>query len=111
MYTQLFLPSDYMELPEIWLFFGAQIHQDFLIDYPDFLSGISDLLDDLTASQRVELYEFLRDIKSNGYSNQQLAKVWGGSGAEIYIVGERFDLFFDEIYKVVEKSVKLSKSE
>ena len=95
-----------MEFPEIWLFFGAQIHQDFLIDYPDFLSGIFDLLNDLTENQRVELYEFLKDVKSSGYSNQQLLKIWEGSGAEIFVVSEKINLLFDEIYKATEGKVK-----
>lgn len=97
-----------MDIPEIWLFFGSQIHQDFLIDHPDFLTGIIELLGDFSSSQKVELLKFLNHIHSSNLSNLELSEVWRNSGSEIFVSGEKIDLLFDELFLIVKKQTTIN---
>lgn len=69
--------------PDIWFELGSYIHQDFLLQFTDFKSGILDFCSDLSADQIDELYAFVQGVINANYSGDQLAEVWEGSGAQI----------------------------
>lgn len=90
-----------IEIPEIWSYFGTQIHQDFLDIYPDFWSSIEDLLQDMSKAQRSELDDYLIELELNSYSNQQLLEIWKKSGSQLYVTSEHMGLLFNNIRQIL----------
>ena len=95
-----------MEISEIWLFLGMQIHQDFLIDYPDFFSGVIEVMNDLSYEDRVKLSNYLSDIQSQNLSNIELGKLWESSGSQIFMNGDSIELFYEKLANTVNDSLK-----
>jgi len=94
-----------MEIPAVWIFFGEYIHQDFLLDYPDFLSGIKFILHDMTTNQRLELLQFLSHINGNEYQKDELIKIWNSSTAQLVFTIDDISRLFSELFKIVNISI------
>ncbi|HEX8902169.1 hypothetical protein [Vitreimonas sp.] len=47
-----------MKAPEIWGRMGAYVHQDFLLQFPDLMSGLIDFLSEEPREQRAELHRY-----------------------------------------------------
>lgn len=72
------------QIPKSWTFLGEQIHQDFLIDYPDFWSGVVEIFAGLDAKERQELIRFIhRGIAKEKEKPGMLKKLWFRSGAQV----------------------------
>lgn len=91
-----------MEILEIWVFMGSHIHQDFLLDYPDFFSGISAIVRDLSAAQKEDLYSFLKELTSSKYTAKEQLEIWSKSGAEFFVTESQISDFLSEVFKTVE---------
>ncbi|MDF1846706.1 MAG: hypothetical protein P1U69_05870 [Parvibaculaceae bacterium] len=95
-----------MEITDIWIRFGEHIHQDFLIDFPDFFSGIPDILRNCSAEQKQELQLFLKELMSANISSDERLEAWLASEANIFVTTDQIDAFIQEIAKTVEKDLK-----
>lgn len=69
--------------PEIWFELGSYIHQDFLIHFPDFKSGIFDFCRDLPRHKVEELSIFVGGVLAENYSGEQLADIWNDNGSNL----------------------------
>ncbi len=94
-----------MEVVEVWLLLGAEIHQDFLTDYPDPLQGFREILDRFTSAQRYELHQFLVDMLSREPSARELALLWRESGANLLVVESDMPNFFEVVLRELESSI------
>lgn len=97
-----------MQAPDIWIQFGEHIHQDFLDDYPDFVSGIADILRNFSAEQRQELHLFLKELLGADISPDEKLDTWWATEADIFVVTDQIDDFLKQIAKTVEDSLSSS---
>jgi hypothetical protein len=95
-----------MEIPEIWFLLGNHLHQDFMVDYPDFISGLMFIIQDFSPNQNIALHNFLLSLKEMSLSNQQLAEIWAKSGSQILIGDQNTQAIYDELLKAVELQLK-----
>ena len=83
--------------PEVWKKLGETIHQDFMLDYPDFWSGIEQFANDITKEEREDLIKYLRPLVENEQPGGLLKRIWGNTGAEIIITRIKPKEFFAEL--------------
>jgi len=94
-----------MDIPEIWLYFGNSIHQDFMFDFPDLISGFVYIITDFSPEQTIQLHDFLLELKKLPLDNRQLSNIWEQSGTQILIGEKNTSLIFDELLKIVELQI------
>jgi len=92
--------------PEIWFELGNYSHQNFLIQFPDFKSGIIDFCRDLPADQVNELYLFIDRVLEANYDGDKLAEIWEDSGAQILFEAQSAEAAF-EVTKAALKKCRL----
>src|SRR6056297_2112207 len=68
--------------PTSWRKLGKHLHQDFLIEYPDFYSGISKLIMELSPSQSAEIERFLSKTLSSEAPGGCARRAWSELDAE-----------------------------
>ena len=74
-----------MTIPDVWLSFGIFLHQDFLLMYPDFFSGILEFANSLPQSQREEFVLLISDLANSDMSKQEIYEFWNKSGTQLII--------------------------
>lgn len=84
-------------IPQIWLEFGQYIHQDFLSQFPDFRSGVTDFACTLSDERKIEFKEFVTELLNSQPTTSTLSNVWDESGASFYVQDSEIRLLFDEI--------------
>lgn len=94
-----------MDVPEVWLLLGVEVHQDFLIDNPDLLRGFREIFDRFTSAQRQELHQFLGDMLSRELSARELSLLWSESRANLIAVEEDMRNFLEVILGALESSI------
>ena len=94
-----------MEVVEVWLLLGAEIHEDFLTEYPDLLQGFREIFDRFTSAQRNELHQFLVDVLSREPSARELTQLWSKSGANLLVVESDMPKFFEVVLRELESSI------
>lgn len=72
-------------LPEIWFELGSYIHQDFLVQFPDFKSGIVDFCSSQTSQDLETLKDFISELLAPNASNSRIAQVWSDGGAQVLV--------------------------
>lgn len=92
-----------LEVTETWLQFGSHIHQDFLLDHPEFLSGIQEVYTFLTEHEKEELYQIFLEINNGSYDTTFKENYWEKSGADFFIVGEGINAFFEQALGVIQE--------
>lgn len=92
-----------IEVPEVWILFGSFIHQDFLLDYPDIVSGIEYIYSVLSESDKEKLFTFLQEIQTGGYDWDYKLNIWNQSGAQFTVAGKDIDILFDEIFNTIQR--------
>lgn len=92
-----------VEAPEVWFLFGSFIHQDFLTDYPDIVSGIEYIYYLLSNSDKEKLFLFLEELQNGEYSWEYKLKLWEESGAQFTVAGKDIDLLYNEVFKTIQK--------
>lgn len=92
------------KIPEVWIGLGQRLHQDYLVTYPDFWTGIDEFVSELPDHERCELVSFLRHVMEGEPDNGSLRKVWKASGAQVVLAGRGAALkrFFIELLAHVE---------
>lgn len=93
-----------MELPDIWLLFGAYIHQDFLLDHPDFVSGIREIVGSFSEDQRSQLLTYLAGLVDSSRSGQELAEIWRASGASFLVADDDAREFLRSLILTIEST-------
>ncbi|MCG8587803.1 MAG: hypothetical protein MJE66_00780 [Proteobacteria bacterium] len=94
-----------MEIVEVWLLLGAQIHQDFLEDYPDLISGLRFVFASMSDVQRSDLLSFLMEVTEGKPSAGELAKVWYASGADLYVQESDVQRFFELLLSELKNAI------
>ena len=87
--------------PVVWRKLGGYLHQDYMLDFPDFWSGIDAFSSDLSKAERIELIRFLRPLVENEQPGGHLKKLWKNSGAQINITRVKPKELFEELLKRV----------
>lgn len=83
--------------PEVWKKLGRYLHQDFMLDYPDFWSGIDSFISELDATEQARLIQFLEALVENEQPGGVFKKVWAKSGAQIYVAAATPRDFYVEL--------------
>jgi len=83
--------------PAAWKKLGESIHQDFMLDYPDFWSGIDQFAKDITKEEREELIMFLTPLVENEQPGGSLKRIWENTGSEIIITRIKPKELFTEL--------------
>ena len=83
--------------PKVWKKLGGYIHQDYMLDHPDFWSGIEEFRNSLSKAEKIELIQFLRSLVENEQPGGNLKKVWKNSGAQIFMSRVKPSEFFQEL--------------
>ena len=65
-----------VSIPPVWKKLGEHLHQDFLLDHPDFNSGIAEFASDLSDEELQELRDFLKHLTENEFAGGVLKRVW-----------------------------------
>ena len=94
-----------MSMPEVWFLFGANIHQDFLLDYPDFVSGILAIVQDLNSEQLKELFLFVHELIESDHTLRHKCEIWDKSGTMISVTPSEINMLLSEVYSVVKESM------
>ena len=94
-----------MEVVEVWLLLGAEIHQDFLTENPDLLQGFREIFDRFTSGQRQELRQFLVDVASRALSERELSELWSETGANLLVDESDMPQFFEMILWALDSSI------
>ena len=81
------------DIPEVWYTFGGLIHQDFLADHPDVISGFRLILDDFSTNDQLQLLHFLQSILGNDLSAVEQVAVWEVSGSSISVSSDKIEQF------------------
>jgi len=92
-----------LTVTETWLLFGSHIHQDFLLDHPDVLSGIKEVYTFLSKPEQDELYQILLEINNGEYSTGFKHKFWRKSGADFFVVGKGINALFAEALSAIQQ--------
>lgn len=95
-------PSDPSRMNRAWSAFGKQIHQDFLLDHPDFFSGLPMVWQSVPQPLRKEVIVFLRAALESGARGAALSKLWQESGAEIFVPENQIAEFLRQILAAIE---------
>lgn len=74
-----------MSIPEVWLSFGIFLHQDFIVMYPDFFSGVVEFAQGLSSAERYEFKTFISEVVSADLSKQELYDLWEKSGSQLRV--------------------------
>jgi len=72
-----------LDTPEVWYSMGEYIHQDFLLQFPDFISGLRDFFGDASEEEVNDMRIFLNELKKLHYSDEQLERLWLNSGSNL----------------------------
>ncbi len=72
-----------MDHPEIWIRLCTHIHQDFLVIYGDYESGISEFSAVEDFRDRIALTRHIRALVDSDLTEDQLLEMWDQSGAQI----------------------------
>lgn len=88
-----------MQIVEAWLIFGAHIHQDFLLDYPNFIEGVDYILSNMTALETQQLKDFLGTVLNSNVSESEMLDLWQKSGTEILVDKRQIHDFLEMIYQ------------
>ena len=94
-----------MEIAEIWLLLGAQVHQDFLSHYPDVVGGLRFIFMNLTDAQRNDLLSFLLEATAGSPSPADLAKLWYSSGADLFVEEGDMPRFFELLLSELKNAI------
>lgn len=95
---------DFM-IPEVWHEFGQYIHQDFLEQFPDFRSGVSDFACSLSESKYNDFSSFVVGVIQSDASASELSVVWEASGASFYVDEHEMPILFNEIATALNECV------
>lgn len=87
--------------PKVWKKLGGYLHQDYMLEYPDYWSGIDEFRSNLSDAERVELIQFLRPLVENEQPGGALKRVWKNSGAQIFIARVKPKEFYQELLRRV----------
>ena len=91
-----------IEVIDVWLIFGSHIHQDFLMEFPDFYSGIAVIFNDLSSRQQDDVYAFLKSVLESEYTPVEKLEIWNQSGAELFVTPHQIDDFLSKILDTFE---------
>jgi len=83
--------------PAVWKKLGESIHQDFMLDYPDFWSGIEEFAKDISKEEREDLIQYLRPLVEIDQPGGHLKRIWKNTGAQIIITRIKPKEFFAEL--------------
>ena len=97
-----------MIVEELWFKFGMMIHQDFLLDHPDFFSGIYDILQNFNFKEKELLHKYLIESIDLCKTNKCKLDIWINSGAEIIITEGQISDFFEKIIEIVTHDITQS---
>lgn len=88
--------------PEVWKKLGGYLHQDYMLMYPDFWSGISEFSASLNCNERDELITYLTLLTTVELPGGELKKRWRNSGAQIVLRrGKPKEFFLQLLEKVI----------
>lgn len=71
-----------MKAPEIWMRMGAYVHQDFLQQFPDMISGLIDFLSEEPSEQRVELQKYCDFLSRHP---EMIVAAWNGTETNLLL--------------------------
>ena len=74
-----------MVIPKVWILFGTFLHQDFLLMYPDFFSGIADFAKGLSPSELQEFKLFISEVVRRDLDSNELQGLWSKSESQLVI--------------------------
>jgi len=94
-----------LDIPEVWYTFAELFHQDFLVEHPDFVTGLRLVLEGLSADSRLDLLQFLQTILGSGMSSAELVAIWEGTETSIIVPGDDIEKFFQLIASELESSL------
>lgn len=92
--------------PEVWKKLGNYLHQDFMLDYPDFWSGIEDFASGLGSAEQEQLIQFLESLVRNEQPGGALKKVWLKSGAQVLVAAASTKEFYVELLQHVRNQMR-----
>lgn len=96
-----------IEIAQIWLLLESQVHQDFLLVYPDLMTGLTAIIESMSMAQKLELQAFLQDVSAADLSRGELLDLWRKSGSEYLILEKsKIDGFYSELLRAVQQSLK-----
>lgn len=71
-----------MKAPEIWMRMGAYVHQDFLQQFPDIISGLIDFLSEEPSEQRNELKKYCDFLSRRP---EMIVAAWNGTETNLLL--------------------------
>lgn len=83
--------------PQAWKVFGSHIHQDFLLEYPQFFEGLSMVYRCLKEPEQRALLAYLTQLTNESIDPSVKAKAWAESGSEILIAVSQVDEFLLQV--------------
>lgn len=84
-------------VPEVWKKLGKYLHQDYMLDYPDFWSGIDDFSSGLDSPDQERLIQYLESLVNNEHPGGTLKKVWRESGSQIAVAAASTREFYVDL--------------
>ena len=89
---------------EIFTLFVSYIHQDFLIDYPDFYPGISEILGYMSQEERSSLIGFINNLEEAELTDKELADLWNNQNSGVIITQQDATAFFEKLIQQIRLS-------
>lgn len=86
-----------MDAPDVWFALGDQIHQDYLLLYPDFFSGIVEFYLSLSDVEKSTLVDYIDYLLAADFSNRELTNLWSSSGSSYILEDNDMKQFLLEI--------------
>jgi hypothetical protein len=74
-----------MQAPPEWAKLGRRMHQDFLVEYPDFVGGFAALTRTFSADERRRLLDYLRYLSSTDLPGGEHKRRWDELGTDFSI--------------------------
>ena len=93
-----------LDIPEVWYTFGGLIHQDFLVNHPDVISGFRLILGDLPVEDQLQLLRFIQSILGNDLSAVEQVAIWEESGSSISVSVDEIGQFLQIIISQLDAS-------
>lgn len=93
-------------LPNVWIQFSRNFHQDFFVIYDSVEVGIEDIISHMPKNDRRDLAAYISNLLNSDLSNSDFKRIWNKSGTEITISGKgksgAFKSFFQLVLDVLE---------
>lgn len=87
-----------MHEPKAWKMLGEQLHQDFILIYEDFETGLTSLFEQFDERERAEIAEYLEYLRQPCITDEQRFSAWAATGAAFLPASSQIAKFIDQVY-------------